>query len=74
MFLRISIEGLEIHHMPNDMVFIRDTVATKHVPALSGNVNMNYALLQNDCALLHVRLITCMYQFYTNRSAQSTRM
>jgi len=34
----VSVHSLQVHDMPYDMIFIRDTVSTQHIPALTCNV------------------------------------
>lgn len=33
----VGIDRLQVHHMPNDVVLIADTIPTEHIPTLSGN-------------------------------------
>lgn len=34
----ISVDGLQVHHVPDHMVLISDPIPAQHVPAVSGNL------------------------------------
>ena len=39
----VRVDGLQVHHVPDDVVLVRDTVAAEHLPRRPGDVDRLHA-------------------------------